>query len=69
MSYAMEQWYTERKVGHKSKCVPDRRVCWFGHVMSVDVDRFIQKYQSLKVDGSGGRGRPRKTWDEVLKAS
>ncbi len=47
-------------------CVKKRRLRWFGHVEMMDVDNLVKKYRDLDVEGSRGKGRPRKTWDEVV---
>ena len=47
--------------------VQERRLRWYGHVVRMDEDRCVRKCQSLAVEGTRGRGRPRKTWDEVVK--
>ncbi len=44
-----------------------RRLRWVGHVERMDVDNWVKKCRDLDVEGSQGRGRPRKTWDEVVR--
>ena len=38
---------------------------WFGHVERMDKDSWVKKSREIVVEGHWGRGRPRKTWDEV----
>ncbi len=33
----------------------------------MDVDNWVKKCRDLDVEGNRGRGRPRKTWDEVVR--
>ncbi len=33
----------------------------------MDVDNWVKKCRDLDVEGSRCRGRPRKTWDEVVR--
>ena len=47
-------------------CVSDLVRCsklrWFGHVERKDDQQWVKKCMNFKVDGSAGRGRPRKSW-------
>ncbi len=43
----------------------DRRLRWHGHVERSE--SCINSVRKIEVDGSKGRGRPKKTWDEVVK--
>ena len=47
--------------------VQERRLRWYGHVMRMDDNSSVKKCQTLDVVGTRGRGRPRKTWSEVVK--
>ena len=40
---------------------------WFGHVERRDELCWIKRIETLQVDGDGVKGRPRKSWREVLK--
>ena len=42
------------------------RLRWFGHVVRKDDQQWVKKYMDFKVDGSAGRGRPRKSWLEYV---
>ena len=48
--------------------VKQRRLRWYVHVMRMGDDRWVKKCQAIQVEGVRGRGRPRKTWAEVIKA-
>ena len=48
--------------------VQERRLRWYGHVMRMGDDRWVKKCQEIRVEGTLGRGRPRKTWAEVARA-
>ena len=43
------------------------RLRWFGHVERRDELCWIKRIETLQVDGDGVKGRPRKSWREVLK--
>ena len=51
-------------------CVSDlvrrSRLRWFGHVVRKDDQQWVSKCMDFKVDGSAGRGRPRKFWLECV---
>ena len=51
-------------------CVSDlvrrSRLRWFGHVVRKDDQQWVRKCMDFKVDGSAGRGRPRKSWLECV---
>ena len=51
-------------------CVSDlvrrSRLIWFGHVIRKDDQQWLRKCMDFKVDGSAGRGRPRKSWLECV---
>ena len=44
-----------------------RRLRWFGHIERREDNIWIKKVQNLAVDGHCGCGRPRKTWEHVLR--
>jgi len=43
------------------------RLRWFGHVKRREQDQSIKRAFMHVVDGASGRGRPRKTWYEVIR--
>ena len=51
-------------------CVSDlvrrSRLRWFSHVVRKDDQQWVKKCMDFKVDGSAGRGRPRKSWLECV---
>ncbi len=49
------------------ECVRKRKPRWFGHVKRMDVDNWVKKCRDIDVDCSRGRGRPMKTWYEVVR--
>src|SRR5687768_5591654 len=42
------------------------RMRWFGHVERMDAENWVSACRLMKVDGSKGRGRGRKTWQECV---
>ena len=42
------------------------RLRWFGHVERKEETEWVSACRRLKVDGSGGKGRPKKTWSECV---
>ena len=49
-------------------CVQSRRLRWFGHVERMDDANWVKKSREITVVGQRGRGRPRKTWAEVVRS-
>ena len=43
------------------------RLRWFGHVMRRDEDDWLKKCMKFKVGEVRLPGRPRKTWEEVVR--
>ncbi len=43
------------------------RLRWYGHIVRKDNDSWIKKITQLNIVGQKGRGRPRTTWDSVVK--
>ena len=43
------------------------RLCWYGHVLRKDDDDWMKKCMEHEVEGSRPRGRPKKTWKEVVR--
>ena len=44
-----------------------RRLRWFGHLERMEGDNCVSKCRDLVVPGTKPRGRPRKTWQEVIR--
>ena len=42
------------------------RLCWYGHVLRKD-DDWVKKCMEYEVGGSRPRGRPKRTWKEVVQ--
>ena len=40
---------------------------WFGHVFRLDSDMGVKTAFLFQLDGRAGKGRPRKTWFEVVR--
>ena len=49
------------------RCVQNRRLRWFGHTERMDKSFWVSRCRAVEVSGSVGRGRPKKTWEEVIK--
>ena len=43
-----------------------RRLRWYGHIERREDDSWLKKVQHLEVNGVRGRGRPCKTWEQVI---
>jgi len=43
------------------------RLLWYGHVLRKDADDWVKKRVEYEVEGSRPRGRPKKTWKEVVR--
>ncbi|CAI9729969.1 Hypothetical predicted protein [Octopus vulgaris] len=65
--FSTECKYLERKVGPKKHQMWCARLRWYGHVARMDEDSCVKKCHTLAVEGTCGIGRPRKTWNEVVK--
>ncbi|XP_057314216.1 uncharacterized protein LOC130655471 [Hydractinia symbiolongicarpus] len=44
-----------------------RRLNWLGHLERMEEDNWVRKCRDLIVPGAKPRGRPRKTWQEVIR--
>ncbi len=65
--HSSDQLRDRLKLDRISDCVQKRRLRWFGHLERMEEDNWVSKCRHLEVAGSRGRGRPRKTWDEVVQ--
>ena len=43
------------------------RLRWYGNVLRKDDDDWVKKCMEYEVEGSGPRGRPKRTWKEVVR--
>ena len=43
------------------------RLRWYGHVLRKDDDDWVKKCMEYEVKGSRPRGRPKRTWKEVVR--
>ena len=43
------------------------RLRWYGHVLRKDDDDWVKKCMEYEVGGSRPRGRPKRTWKEVVR--
>ena len=42
------------------------RLHWYGHVLRKDDDDWVKKCMEYEVEGARPRGRPKRTWKEVV---
>ena len=43
------------------------RLRWCGHVLRKEDDDWVKKYMEYKVEGPRPRGRPKRTWRQVVE--
>jgi len=43
------------------------RLRWYGHVLRKEDDDWVKKCMEYEVEGPSPRGRPMRTWTEVVK--
>ena len=43
------------------------RLRWFGHVERMEDDNPVSQCRNIEVAGTRTKGRPRKTWNQVIK--
>ena len=43
------------------------RLCWLGHIERMDKSFWVSRCRAVEVSGLVGGGRPKKTWEEVIK--
>ena len=48
------------------RCLPDRGLQWFGHLVRMEESALSSKCRIFKVSDSFLTGRPRNTWNEVI---
>ena len=44
------------------------RLGWFGYVERMDYQNWVKRCKSFNMERVAPRGRPRKTWDQTLRA-
>ena len=49
------------------ECLQDKRLQWFGHLERMEESAWSSKCKTFEVSGIFPRGRPRKTWHEIVK--
>jgi hypothetical protein len=47
--------------------VRGNRLRWLGHVLRKDPDDWVRKCMDYEVDGKRPRGRPEKTWKDLVE--
>jgi len=47
--------------------VQQHRLRWYGHVLRMDENDWMKKCMDYEVEGVIPRGRPKKTWSEVIE--
>ena len=43
------------------------RLRWYGHVLRKEDDDWVKKWMEYEIEGPGPRGRPKRTWREVVR--
>ena len=43
------------------------RLCWYGHVLRKEDNDWVKKCMEYEVEGPRPRGRPKRTWREVVR--
>jgi len=43
------------------------RLQWYGHVLRKEDNDWVNKYMEYEVEGARPRGRPKKTWREIVE--
>ena len=47
--------------------LPQNRLQWYGHVLRKEDTDLVKKCMKYEVEGSRPRGRPKRTWREVVQ--
>jgi len=40
---------------------------WYGHLLQKEYNDWVKKYMEYEVEGARSRGRPKKTWREIVE--
>ena len=43
------------------------RIHFIGHIERMDKSFWVSRCRAVEVSGSAGRGKPKKTWEKVIK--
>ena len=54
-------------VGDIALILQQNRLRWYGHVLQKDDDDWVKKCMEYEVEGSRPRGRPKRTWKEIIR--
>jgi len=46
--------------------IQQNRLRWYGHVLRKEGTDWVKKYMEYEVEGCRPRGRPKRTWKEVV---
>jgi len=78
----MVRWMCGIKLKHRLPCkelrdrlgvddialiLQQNRLRWYGHVLRKDDDAWVKKCMEYEVEGSRPRGRPKRTWKQVVR--
>ena len=63
------QWFIDRLVltDELALVLRQDRLRWYGLVLQKDDDDWVKKCMEYEVEGPGPRGRPKRTWREVVR--
>ena len=70
LHYFISQWYARMlnlQILFGVRIRYKNRLRWYGHVLRKDDDDWVKKCMENEVEGSRPRGRPKKTWKEVVR--
>ena len=63
-----QEFKTRLKLSNLRGCLQDRRQHWFDHLERMEENAWSSKCSTFIVRHSFPRGRPRKTWNEVIRS-
>ena len=55
------------KVAQASRKITERRLKWYGHVMTMEEDHVVKRVMTKAIPGKRKRGRPKTRWKDVCK--
>ena len=63
------QWFIDRLVltDELALVLRQDRLRWYGLVLQKDDDDWVKKCMEYEVEGPGPRGRPKRTWRQVVR--